>query len=107
MRKSKPLKFVTILSFVILVAGFVGFRAGVFEHYLPQNGDDSNPYLNEQLANTQGLPVDSPPLKKADSIRISPEMLGTSKSAIMIDQHMRFPATDSLKSDSVAPTRKK
>lgn len=59
MKTSLFAKTATLSSFVLLLSGFVAYRAGTFEEFL----SNANPAQPERL-NPAGMPIDSPPPKK-------------------------------------------
>lgn len=89
----KPL---TLLSFGILLTGFVFFKSGNFE----------KPDLYPSA--TLNLISDTPRAKKPDSNLIfNPEMISTSKSGIVLDQKIMFKPNDSVTKEILESGKKK
>jgi hypothetical protein len=87
MKSSKALKVTTLVVFIFLMSSFIAYKTGMIN--LPL-GNDTN--LSQQS------PVDSTKKKaKVDSVILSPAMMSTSKSAVMIDQRTQFKAKDTAK----------
>lgn len=70
MTRSHPVKALTLISFIILLAGFIAFKSGAFDKYIRTNEEAS--------------PTDAPEIKH------SPSMWSTSKSLIVVDQKIKF-----------------
>jgi hypothetical protein len=75
MAKSTAVKSLTLVSFIMLLTGFITFRTGAFDKYLK--------------AEDQTLPLDTP------ETRHSPSMLSTSKSITVVEQELEFSLVDS------------
>ncbi len=106
MKNNKTIKTLTLVSFVILLTSFIAFKSGTFDKYLKGENDKSIS-VNSVAYKTEGAPVDTPPIKTFDTVRVNPTMLSTSKSMIVYDQKMEFPKKDSLKKDSTKSAPKK
>jgi hypothetical protein len=93
---------------MILVTGFIAFKAGTFDKYL-------YPETNRPESDSTLILQRSPVQKELDSLSRTtaldsvenPTMLSTSKSLILIDQKVKFPLKDSVKRDSVKSSTKK
>lgn len=107
MKKSKTIKTLTLLSFTILLTSFIAFKEGTFDKYFNHKSDSPQTLNREQAINSGVMPVDTPTVKKVDTIKVNPAMLSTSKSLILLDQKIKFRIKDSLKKDSTKLTPKK
>jgi hypothetical protein len=85
MNFKKLLQVLTLTLFLLLLTSAIAYKTGKLDKYLTQ-GDNSK---EQQLA-SQSLPVDSPKVKKPDTVLQNPAMMSTSKSMIMIDQKVKF-----------------
>ncbi len=107
MRINKTLKLLTLFGFCVFLSAFVAFKAGIFDKYLGTESRTTPMPRNEQAINVEAIYGDTLPVKKADSIKVNPTMLSTSKSLIVVDQKIEFPIKDTLKGDSLKLTPKK
>ena len=107
MKKSKTVKTLTLFSFIILLTSFIAFKAGTFDKYFKHESERPQTLNSEQAINSGVIPVDTPTVKKVDTIKVNPTMMSTSKSLILLDQKIKFPIKDSLKNDSTKRTPKK
>lgn len=84
MKSSKLIKAATLLSFAFLIISFVAYRSGVFDKFLTKNKNSSA--LSYEPQTSAGVtPIDSPIVETHDSTKVSPTMMSTSKSMILID----------------------
>src|SRR6185312_866361 len=103
MNKSTLLRAATLTLFVFLIGAFVAYRTGKLDSYFTSGNNISNQTSNVfapsegggmmALANTTTQSVqDSPPNPAANTgtIKMSPAMMSTSKSAVVIPQQERF-----------------
>ncbi|MFL5728216.1 MAG: hypothetical protein ACJ75J_01910 [Cytophagaceae bacterium] len=79
--KSNLVKALTLTSFALLMSAFVAYRSGAFDQFFSGDVAEAQNYEADGA-----MPLDSPDVKKADSLRESPAMLPTSKSMILIDK---------------------
>ena len=100
-------KTLTLLSFTILLTSFIAFKAGTFDKYLNLESDSQQTLSSELTVDSGIMTVDSPTVKKVDTVKINPAMFPTSKSLIILDQKIKFPINDSLKNDSTKLTPEK
>jgi hypothetical protein len=85
MTTTKTKKIVTLLSFVILISSFIAYKSGAFD----KEEQTENLSLNSGLEiNEKLMPVDTPGV---DSIKVSPNMISSSKSMMMIDRKVIIP----------------
>lgn len=107
MKNNRTLKLLTLSVFIFLLTSFVAFKSGTFDRFLTTESS-SSPILNQaQISKFGEMVVDTPPAKKADTMRINPRILPTSKSGILFDQEINFQVEDSLKKDNGQVTPKK
>jgi len=96
MKESKILKTLTLVCFGFLLTSLVAFKSGAFDKYFTSNNEDLD-IENAGVSNAESFSIDTPKIKAVDTVRVSPTMLPTSKSIIIIDQKLQFPPQDSLK----------
>ncbi|MDZ4663900.1 MAG: hypothetical protein SGJ15_03385 [Bacteroidota bacterium] len=81
MIKNNLIRSVTLLSFIVLLSGFVAFKGGAFDNYLSAN---NSVYPDHQ---TTDMPIDSPtPKKNVQKKKKNPDMMYSSKSMVLTDQ---------------------
>ncbi len=81
MKKNKIIRVGAILMFSFLIVSFVLYKSN--------NETDINSSA-ELSKNAPMNQIDSPPVKKADSQRLSPAMISTSKSMIISEPKLKF-----------------
>lgn len=92
MKNSTTVRILTLVTFIILVAGFVAFKTGAFNVYLDKERKESPSVDSYQEPTADTIPL-------TDSLIISPAMLPTSKSLILTEQEVKFLKQDTLKAD--------
>jgi hypothetical protein len=107
MKKTRTIKALTLFSFTLLLISFIAFKAGAFDKFLKSETSNSQILNSEQAIILKTIPVDTSPVKKADTMKANPTILSTSKSVIIIDQKLKFPIKDSLKKDTTKHTPNK
>jgi hypothetical protein len=85
MKFKKLFQGLTLTVFLLLLTSFIAYKTGKLDKYLI-SGDNSK----EQQIASQNLPIDSPKVKKRDTVRQNPAMMSTSKSMVIIDQKVKF-----------------
>jgi hypothetical protein len=105
MEKSNTIKALTILSFVTLMTSFVAYKSGVFSNKDSENEEPV--FYNGMIGQNESTPIDTPETTLQDTTRLNPAMLPTSKSAVFIDQKIKFQVTDTAKKDTSKHSPKK
>jgi hypothetical protein len=102
MKAKKLLQVFTLLLFVFFLSSFIAYKTGKLNGYFTPNDNISSQTIRAELQKTPNQPVvdsptHSPAVKKDTSVRYSPAMMSTSKSAVVIDQKMQFDVKDTPK----------
>jgi hypothetical protein len=107
MEKSKTVKVLTLAGFVMLLGGFIAFKAGTFES--ASTHKTVLPLQEFDNSNSPEMMLDSPPAKKPDTpkVKANPHMMSTSKSAVFIDQKVQFNKRDTVKKENKTAAPKK
>jgi hypothetical protein len=90
MKNSKSIRIITLSGFIILLSGFVCFRAGVFD------SPGTVPDALVQAAEMNTIALDTPEVKTEDSVT-EMHIMPSSKSGVMFKEPIRITAPDSTK----------
>lgn len=85
MKQFKPLQILTLSIFILLLSGFVAYRAGAFDATKKINSLDLNSQLLEHPLKNP-IYTDTPTITK-DTVRINPNLLPSSKSLLIYDKY--------------------
>ncbi len=84
MRSFKPVQIFTLLFFILLMSGFVAFKAGVFDRTGINSANMNEKELFDPIK--MRFPIDTP-TTKVDTPKINPNLLPSSKSLIIYDKY--------------------
>ncbi len=101
MKAKKLLQVFTLLLFVFFLSSFIAYKTGKLNGYFTGNDNISSQIIRAELQSAANPSVVDSPIHnsskapKADTVKISPAMLSTSKSMVLIDQ--KVPVTQDVK----------